>query len=169
MTAGQLPTMEGRCPMTHADLVQRAARWLRNTQRCPVVLAECHSFAREIPDAIGFNANGYSVVVECKVSRGDFLGDKHKVTRRVDRSGGGRSMGHQRWYLVLPGVYKPSDDLHGWGVLELRGSRCYKVAQPARNGDRPDPELALLVAAFRRRDRLFYTEKWPAPREEDVA
>ena len=58
--------------MTHAELVQRAGRWLRNTQKCKLVILEpkpwnCH----EHVDAIGWTPFGDSIVVECKTSVAD--------------------------------------------------------------------------------------------------
>ncbi len=155
--------------MTHAELVKRAARWLRNTQRCPVVLIEVHSHAHEIPDAIGFKADGSSIVVECKTSRADFLRERLKMARCLERVDSSWAMGMARWYLLLPGILLPDDDLGNWGVLEVRRRSLRKRVQAANLYRKPAPELALMVAAFRRRDRLFDTEEWPAPREEDVA
>lgn len=143
-------------PRTHDELTRRAARWLRNTRRCSIVLQEPRAFwALEIPDAIGFRSDGRSIVVEAKVTRVDFLGDKHKRHRRLDRASCGRpGMGIERWYLIdghaTEAVWKPGDELHGWGVLECRGSRCYKRVQPRNLARQPDPELALLVAKIRR-------------------
>jgi hypothetical protein len=39
---------------THAQLVQRAALWLRNNERCRVVLTEQTTGSGEIPDALGW-------------------------------------------------------------------------------------------------------------------
>jgi hypothetical protein len=61
--------------MTHADLCERAIRWLRG-QRCDPVLHGIASSA-EIPDAIGWGSDG-SIVIECKISIGDLLRDKRK-------------------------------------------------------------------------------------------
>ena len=104
----------------HAILVQRAARWLKNTRRCAVVLVEPVAFqAREIPDAIGFLPGGYSIVVECKANRADFLKDKKKRHRVLDRLDCGvPGMGHERWYFAQPNI-------------------------------RPAPELAVLIACLR--------------------
>lgn len=66
--------------MTHAELVKRAARWLRNTMNCGVVLVE-HGGGLEIHDAIGWKRGLQSILVECKVSREDFRADFKKNSR----------------------------------------------------------------------------------------
>src|SRR5580658_9773174 len=66
--------------MTHAELCERAKRWLSGTKRCEPVLSNCAS-CREIPDAIGWSSchKWYgSIVVECKTSFADFWADQRK-------------------------------------------------------------------------------------------
>ena len=66
---------------THDSLCDRAARWLSGTMRCNPVLNRCAS-ACEVPDAIGWasmwNHHG-SIVVECKISVGDWRADAYKL------------------------------------------------------------------------------------------
>ena len=66
--------------MTHAQLVERAVRWLR-AYRCGVVLSEQACVSGEMPDAIGWKRASHSVLVECKVTRADFLADRGKPFR----------------------------------------------------------------------------------------
>ena len=153
--------------MTHDELVQRAARWLANSRRCAVVLVEPAGVCQgeepngagrgalgESPDAIGFlYSGGRSVVVEVKAGRDDFLGDKHKAHRKLDRNGGRPGLGWERWYLTLKGVILPSDELHGWGHLEVRGSRVYRVAKPVVRPGLPPRELGVLVSVLNRGER----------------
>ena len=50
--------------MTHAELVQRAAKWLRGKKY--TVFTECGAkHSREVPDVIGFSKTGSSIVIEC--------------------------------------------------------------------------------------------------------
>jgi len=105
--------------VTHAELVKRAARWLRNTQHCGVVLTEFHSNADEIPDAIGWSCGRFSYLVECKTSVDDFHADRKKPGRQGLRQCQG--IGRFRYYLAPPGVL--SVDLvrkhrPRWGLLE---------------------------------------------------
>lgn len=110
----------------HDQLCERARRWLRGTRRCKPVLHTICSCS-EIPDAIGWNFYG-STVVECKASVSDFYADRKKYFRwRDPKSAGVMSwpavrftqteaaelkyelfeiprMGTYRYYMSLPGV-----------------------------------------------------------------
>ena len=101
--------------MTHAELVERAARWLRNTVRCGVVSTENYNVGASIPDAIGWTS-GESYLVECKASRGDFKRDLKKFHRRHPEYG----MGNVRYYLTPPGLLLPDEVPEHWGLLEAR-------------------------------------------------
>jgi hypothetical protein len=101
--------------MTHYELVKRAERWLANTKRCYVVLTEPGTLMGEIPDAIGWTSR-CSILVECKSSRGDFLRDKHKPSRRVPALG----LGQFRYYMCPPALVSPNELPEKWGLLEVR-------------------------------------------------
>lgn len=108
---------------THASLCSLAARWLRFTNTrgghgCQVALSEPRTgyLAGEIPDAIGFRVaepGTGSVVVECKVSRADFLADAKKPHRSA------AGMGLYRYYLCPEGVIEPGDVPERWGLLTV--------------------------------------------------
>src|SRR4051794_40911464 len=83
-------------PMTHSRLVDEAVRWLRIRYRCGIVLSEQSCSSGETPDAIGWKRRNHSVVIECKISRADFLADAAKAWR-VDPECG---LGCERYYLV---------------------------------------------------------------------
>ena len=74
--------------MTHAQMVERAVVWLRG-YRCGVILSEQACASGEMPDAIGWKGACHSVVVECKISRADFLADREKPFRRKAHLGMG--------------------------------------------------------------------------------
>ena len=65
----------------HDVLCEKAYRWLRSHARCNPALQGIASCS-EIPDAIGWTSMycypGQSIVIECKTSRQDFLGDRKK-------------------------------------------------------------------------------------------
>src|SRR6202048_1683895 len=82
-------------PGTHAKLVSMAVRWLRR-YRCGVVLSEQACVSGEMPDAIGWKRACHSVLVECKVTRADFLADRAKPFRLKPENG----VGCERFYLV---------------------------------------------------------------------
>ena len=98
----------------HADLVVKAERWLRQ-QGCGVAISDrfrAHAINGEYPDAIGWRS-GVSIQVECKVSRADFLADKHKPFRADPAKG----MGDWRFYLCPPDIIQVEDLPAGWGLL----------------------------------------------------
>jgi hypothetical protein len=108
--------------MTHAELVERAGRWLRNTRRCGVVLTEFTCWDLEIPDAIGWLHGGkWSILVECKCSTSDFYSDKRKKGRGLDMRAG---VGRERYYMAERGVLTSElikKHRPGWGFLEVCG------------------------------------------------
>lgn len=96
--------------MQHATLVQLGVRWL--SRQCSVVLYEAAAVKKEVPDVIGW-AGPRAVLIECKVSRADFLRDAVKVTRANPKKG----MAHRRYYLCPAGVIRLEDLPAKWGLL----------------------------------------------------
>ena len=134
--------------MTHARLVTMAVRWLRG-YRCGVVLSEQACASGEMPDAIGWKGACHSVLVECKVSRADFLADRAKAFRSHPELG----VGCERYYLVPAGLLSERDVPTGWGWLEYRNRSVEMKRRSARNlraeaGFRY--EMNLLLASLRR-------------------
>lgn len=144
--------------MTHAELVERAARWLTKTQRCPVVVTEIVtlSVTGESPDAIGWH-HGFSHLVECKASRSDFLADRKKPFR-VDPAQG---MGDYRWYMTRPGLLSPDELPDGWGLLEVNQKQVRVVRESIRYGAPPfvgnGGEEKRILLSIIRRQRGEYT------------
>lgn len=135
--------------MTHAQLIRVAERWLRK-QGCRIVLSEQTADSGEVPDAIGWRANCHSIVIECKVSRGDFLSDEHKRARQRP----GQAMGCERWYLAPPGLIRAQEVPEGWGLLAAHKSDVEVVVRPKSNSKSRQKalmaEMALLLASLRR-------------------
>jgi len=134
--------------MTHAQLVERAVRWLRS-YRCGVVLSEQACVSGEMPDALGWKQACHSVLVECKITRADFLADRAKPFRVKPEKG----VGSERFYLTSPGLIHCEELPPGWGLLELRRGRVEMVQASAKNlrtatGFRY--EMNLLLASLRR-------------------
>src|SRR5581483_6986705 len=102
--------------MTHQKLVQRAVMWLRRNG-CGVVLSEQSCASGETPDAIGWKRGCHSVMVECKISRSDFLVDRQKPFRIRGEKG----MGCERFYLTPAFLIAAHELPSGWGLLEIRG------------------------------------------------
>jgi hypothetical protein len=134
--------------MTHAQLVEKAVHWLRR-YRCGVVLSEQACVSGEMPDAIGWKRACHSVLVECKVTRSDFLADRAKPFRVKPEQG----VGCERFYLAPTGMLRCEELPAGWGLLELRRGRIEMVRASTKNlrtasGFRC--EMNLLLASLRR-------------------
>jgi hypothetical protein len=134
--------------MTHAQLVEKAVHWLRR-YRCGVVLSEQACVSGEMPDAIGWKRACHSVLVECKVTRSDFLADRAKPFRLKPEQG----VGCERFYLVPSGLARREDLPQGWGLLEHHRGRIEMTLASTKNlrtatGFRY--EMNLLLASLRR-------------------
>lgn len=137
-------------PVDHAFLVARACDWLRTKYRCGIILSEQYCATGEVPDAIGWKGKCHSVVVECKVSRADFLADKQKPFRAKPEEG----LGCERFYLAPAGTIKADELPPGWGLLEYANRRVYIACKPSRKSQRTAVglmrEMNLLLASLRR-------------------
>lgn len=157
---------------THAELCVVALRWLcgashtvygqdyhlwHHTGGCAIAGTEL-SVGTEEPDAIGWTMGGVCILVECKVSRSDFLRDGHKTARRH-----GRGLGDVRWYLTTPGVIRDGDDLGPWGHAELRGRRVHVVRWPVHITDAEQVDRRANTCALIRCARVL------AKREGEIA
>lgn len=143
--------------MTHAQLVKIAARWLRTTRRCPVVLTDAGGW-HEIPDAIGFRSGGLdTLVVECKASRADFLRDQKKWHRRH-----GLGLGQRRVYLAPAGMVRPDEVPPGWGLAEVRPCGRVFVRVPIPKLELRDRDVTL------RETRLLFSALAGAQRPRPV-
>jgi hypothetical protein len=134
--------------MTHAQLIEKAVRWLRS-YRCGVVLSEQACVSGEMPDAIGWKRACHSVLVECKVTRSDFLADRDKPFRVKPN----RGVGCERFYLAPVELIASEELPKGWGLLELVRGRIQMTQPSAKNlrsayGFRC--EMNLLLASLRR-------------------
>ena len=131
--------------MTHAELVERAKRWLWG-QQCGVVITELVTGCRETPDAIGWNARG-SILVECKTSSSDFYTDKRKPFRAMPEQG----MGNLRYFMAPKGVLRAESIPEGWGLIEPCGERVRYVVRAVKVWPACcAAETRILVSAMRR-------------------
>lgn len=143
--------------MTHKDLVSIAERWLIGTRRCGAVITELMTAGIETPDVIGFR-DGTSTLVECKVSRSDFLADAKKPFRRHPWKG----MGTYRFYLCPSGVITKDDLPEKWGLIWVneKGKASMQVGPKGNiwscqhdfifKEKNKHAEQAILVSALRR-------------------
>lgn len=147
--------------MTHSEIVEAAYRWLKSETECGFALREYKSsrFSKEIPDVVGFDAKGFSYVVECKASRSDFLADAQKFFRLEPEKG----MGSYRYYCCPEGMIKVEDLPRGWGLVHVSPDeqRAYCVVdpiEPSESGEvrrferNKDAEYLIMYSALRRLD-----------------
>jgi len=131
--------------MTHDELVERAAIWLKKEH--PIVVTEMTSGARETPDAIGWSSWG-SVIIEAKASINDFRADHEKFFRKYPEYG----MGRLRYFIVpkeLENTLK--DNLpSGWGLLVCKGNRIYQIIKSEVFENNWKEEMILLGSIIRR-------------------
>jgi hypothetical protein len=134
----------------HAHLVALAADWLRYRYGCGIVLSEQYCASGEVPDVIGWKASCQSVLVECKVSRSDFLADTHKVCRLHPEE----ALGSKRLYMAPAGMIASHELPKHWGLLESKGRDVQLVVKPSRVDLRSQigfmKEMNLLLASLRR-------------------
>jgi len=135
--------------MSHSELVQRAKRWLLNTQRCAFALTELTTAGVfQTPDALGFKSFGESILVECKVSRSDFRAD----IRKRNRQPYGDVLGWLRYYMVPEGLIKAEEVPAGWGLLYVTARRVRIVKGAISRGDPivAQSERHILISMLRR-------------------
>ena len=135
--------------MTHAELVKRAAVWLR--RKHAVIITEMAHGAGEEADAIGWTGYGASTLVECKATRTDFIADGKKLFRKVPRMG----MGRWRYFMTPPGLLSESELPESWGLIEAHKNRFRIVVKAVEFREYARHwELQLMVSALRRPDGL---------------
>jgi len=128
---------------SHDELVKKARKWLW-AQGCAVVITEMAGGSQE-PDAIGFHPS-YSMLIECKASRSDFLNDKNKCYRRAEKS-----MGDKRCYLAPTDMIDPAELPEKWGLLEPWGNGLKIIEEANYFIDKESrSETALIISAMRR-------------------
>jgi hypothetical protein len=136
--------------VTHAQLVRLAENWLRRNYRCGIVLSEQSCASGETPDVIAWKGKCRSVLVECKISRADFLADRDKPFRQDPAQG----MGCERFYLAPQGMIAKDELPTHWGLLEYKAREVRMAVKPSRRSQRTELglmwEMNLLLASLRR-------------------
>lgn len=147
--------------MTHRELCEKAAKWLRTkapnkdgVPKCASVALELVSYgSNETPDVFGWNY-WTTVVIECKVSRADFLADAKKVFRHIPAMG----MGEYRYYCCPEGVITEKDMEEcdtGFGLIthdpHATGDEFRVVKDSGRfNNRNASAEVSMLSSIMRR-------------------
>lgn len=133
---------------THRALVQLGAEWLRRNKYY-LVACECVTRCKEVPDVIGWREGKWSALIECKISRSDFLQDAKKPSRRDVT----KQVGQIRYYLAPAGLIKTMELPPNWGLLEAHDHRIVvrkrAVATPF-NTKIAANELPMLTSLLRR-------------------
>lgn len=138
--------------MTHKELIEAAASWLEK-RPYGVVLREYNYGGIEIPDVIGFWEDS-SILIECKVSRSDFLKDWLKG----GRNRGPNHLGNRRYYFVPKGLLSPDDIPEGWGLVYPGDKRVHIVKKSPLHSE-PEikvEESVILFSLARRAVRRGY-------------
>ena len=89
------------------------------------------------------------MLVECKVSRSDFLADRDKPFRQNP----GMGIGCERFYLAPRGLIRIEQLPSSWGLLEVSGRDVEKVKASSKNLRSEigfGYEMNLLLASLRR-------------------
>lgn len=99
--------------MNHKMLCNLGSKWLKK-KGFSIILEEmvASTLTGEQPDVLGFK-NGYSVLIEAKFSRGDFLKDKDKFFRKKHDKG----VGNYRLYICPTNLIAKEEIPEGWGLL----------------------------------------------------
>lgn len=149
--------------ISHRELCIKAAKHLRNHgiasfRRCSYVACELE-LAGESPDAFGWTG-GVTQLIEVKVSRSDFLKDKHKPWREVPQNG----LGMYRSYLCPEGMINESDLPESWGLLWVNDKGAIQpVVRPQKQQSNHPAELNLITSILRRegvKPRIFSYKKY---------
>jgi hypothetical protein len=121
-------------------------RWAQGSGRYTVVMAELRTINLETPDIFAVKQGHHSVVIECKISRSDFLADKKKPHRVLNDLG----MGDERYFAVPSGLVEPKDLPEGWGLLSVEENfvRCLKESFTFTANKKA--ELSMVCSVMRR-------------------
>lgn len=131
---------------THRQLVKRISTWYKNRHQSCIVLAEFVTAAQEIPDVLVFESGAHTVLLECKISRSDFLTDKGKYFRRQEDYG----MGERRYYVAPHGMIQPEELPKGWGLYEVDEKYVREKVEAEYKYANKTKECIMLMSALRR-------------------
>jgi hypothetical protein len=137
--------------MTHNELIKIAENWLYKSCGCGAVITELVTSAKETPDAFGLRCD-YTVLVECKISRSDFLADQKKMFRLMPDKG----IGDYRFYLCENDLIKPDELPQAWGLIYWNGKKVKQIKGPKGNIWSLSPEY-LNQKSAEKEYRLIYS------------
>jgi len=110
--------------LTHKSLVEISYKWLMKNGGVGFAFKELKSIDDEIPDVIGFDS-WQSILIECKVSRSDFLKDQKKPHRA-------KGMGNWRFYCCPTGLIKAEELPEKWGLIYVNHKGKARIEHDCR-------------------------------------
>jgi hypothetical protein len=134
--------------MQHSTLVAMGVQWL--SRKCSVVLYEFATPADENPDVIGWISGAGSVLIECKLTRSDFLRDAEKTVRKNPRAG----MGQRRYYLCPPDLIQVKDLPPKWGLLWATRGQIIVKREARGHAERNLPAEVQFLSSMLRRAQI---------------
>lgn len=114
---------------THHELVDIAHGYVLRNMGCGVAYKEVYCAGNERPDVIAFSG-WHSVLIECKISRQDFLQDKKKPCRQD------KGMGKYRYYCCPTGLIKVEELPENWGLIYVNQKGRTKLIHRPDNYNR---------------------------------
>lgn len=112
--------------MTHSEVIDKVLNWLKKESACRFAFKELPGDSTygtgESPDVIAFHG-AWTVMVEVKVSRQDFLKDAEKPFRANPAIG----VGNYRLYACPEGLINIDDLPKGWGLIWITERGAVKL------------------------------------------
>ena len=135
--------------LTHTKIIEYSRKVLKRSGtrwKCGITFAELSTANYEIPDVLGFQSGGSSLI-EAKASRNDFLSDKKKHFRKHPEMG----MGNYRFYACPTGLIKENELPDKWGLIYVsEKGRCTLKVKPIHQTSNIGAEHAFMYSALRR-------------------
>ena len=139
---------------SHKQLTEHGKNWLLSAKGCNPVFCERGSAKlSEIPNVIGWSSNE-CYVLECKISKADFLAD----FKKEHRNNGG--LGVYRYYLIPNELYESikDEERNGWGLVVYFEGRGF--CQQVRYAESKVFERDLKSEVFYLRSRILQIQRF---------
>ena len=114
--------------MTHFELCKRTAERFSSSKS--FALYEVTMLGAEKPDVLVFDSSAHTWLYEIKMSRSDFLADKHKSARKRPH------FGDYRFYVCAGDFIKPEELPEGWGLYYFKNNKFYKQSDSKNFAER---------------------------------
>jgi hypothetical protein len=130
----------------HVELNRLAFEWL--TRQCVVVISELGLQGGEVPDGLGWKANGQTILIESKVSVNDLRADARKTFRHLPE----RDVGVFRYFVVNAEMADKVLELlpAKWGLLAAKSERLRVVRESDYFEHNTETENKFLLSVIRR-------------------